>query len=167
VYKHKFGGSDKIHSFYRNSGTAINNTFMTINVVGIYEQTTTELFILGNNSSGQAVFYLYNVPTNGLNGPYTLPAGKLLSSAQANTDFLFLGMDDGNVYGYKFSNSNTSILANVKAQKLLFNVKLNELNAAVGNKVYSYSLSTNYTLIPQGFLTAGDSLIGFEVITNK
>jgi len=167
IYKDKQGGSDKLMSFGRTTGTPQNNTFMPIKVSHVFERTTTELFILGNNGSNQAVFYLYTVNTNALVGPFSLPAGKLLSAAWVDSDYLLLAMDNGIIYGYRYSNSNATVLANVKAQKITYDTGLRELNAAVNNGMYSYSLSTNYVLTATGFATVSDSIIGFEVITNK
>jgi len=167
IYKDKTGGGDKILSFYRSSGTALNNTYMPITVLGVFERTTSELYVVGNTAAGQAVYYLYNVSTNGLVGPFSLPSGKLLSVAQADNDFLILAMNDGNIYGHRYSNGNTTVLDNTRAQKIIYNPKMKQLNAASDNKIYSYSLSTNYVLSLSGFQALSDSIIGFEVITNK
>ncbi len=167
VFKDKFGTSDKIYGFYRNSGGVVNSAFMPIVVSGIYERTDEELYVVGNNTSNQAVIYLYTPATNGLVGPFTLPTGKLLSVAQVNNDYFLLAMNDGSIYGYRFSNSNYTVLAGVTAQEIVYNTKTAELCAAVKNSVYSYSLSSNYVLTQTDLKSVSDSIIGFEVITNK
>lgn len=167
IFKDKFGGGDQLYSFFRSSGFFQFNTFMPIQVKGVFERTQDELYIVGNNGSGKGVYYLYNVLTNGLQGPFTLPAAKLLSVQQVNSDYFALAMDDGNIYGFRHSNGNTSVLANVKAQQLIFNGAMSELVAASKNTLYSYSLSTNYVLSPLGSALVADSILAFELITNK
>lgn len=167
LYHDKTGGTDKLASFVRTTGTSLNNVFMPVTVIGVFEHTQDELYVLGNNSLGQAVFYLYDASMNGLQGPFNLPPGKLLSAALADSDHLLLAMNTNMIYCYQYSNSNYTILANITAQKLFYSPKMRELDAAASNTVYSYSLSTNYTLTQTGSQTLPDSVIGFEVITNK
>lgn len=167
VFKDKFGGSDKIYTFHRSSGMVQNYNFMPIAVTGIFERTQDQLYIFGNNSSGSAVYYLYNVLTNGLQGPFTLPAAKLLSAEQVNSDYLLLGLDDGKIYGFQYSTSNMTVLTNVKAQQLIYNADLGAVFAASNNTIYSYSISTNYVLTLNAAPFVSDSIIAFEVVTNK
>lgn len=169
AYKDKFSGSDRLYSFYRNSGVGTNNVFLPYTVLGIFEYTNTQMYIFGNLSSGQAAYYLYDVIANNLSGPVVIPNGKLLSVAQVNPNYLLLALDDGKIYGYSSTGLGGSYqpLATIRAQKIIYNTKMNELNAAVKNSVYSYSLSTNYVLSLTGFQSIADSIIGFEVITNK
>jgi hypothetical protein len=167
AFKDKFGGSDKLYSFLRSSGQVHNSLFSPLQVLGIFERSTDQLFVVGNNASNQAVYYLFNVSTNGLQGPFTLPAGRLLSVQAVNTDYLALALDDGKIYGHQHSNGNSTVLANLKAQQISYHPKLGELFAASSSTLYSYSLSTNYVMTLTGSATASDSILAFEVITNK
>jgi hypothetical protein len=162
-----FANTNKLYAFYLNSGTAVNSVNTTFKIDAVYDRTDDEKYVLGNNSSNQAIIYLYNAATNGLVGPFTLPVGRLLSSAQVDPDNLLLAMDNGSIYIYRFSTGNYSSLASVKAQRLVYNAKMSELSAVVKNSVHTYSLSSNYTLIQTALKSVSDSIIGFEVITNK
>ncbi len=168
AYKDKFGGSDRLYSFYKNSGVGTNNVFVPFTVIGIFEYTNTQAYIFGN-VSGLAAYYLYDATLNSLSGPAVIPNGKLLSVAQVDPNYLLLALDDGKIYGYNCTGLGGSYLplANIKAQKLIYNPKMHELSASSKNSLYSYSLSTNYVLTLSGFQVLADSIIGFEVITNK
>lgn len=168
VFKDKTGSAgDKLYCFYRGSGFYLNSAYTPLKAIAIFEHTQNEFYVVGNNSSGQAQLYLYSVQNNAFTGPFVLPTGKLLSAVQADSDFLLLGMDNGNIYGYKYSTGNCLPLAGAKAQQLAYNNKLGEVTAAVRNNLYSYSLSTNYNLTQINMQTFTDSIIGFDVITNK
>lgn len=165
AYHDIFGGGDKIATFL-HAGVSVNNIFLPLTPVAIFEHTQDELYVLGNNSVGQGIYYLYNVTTNGFQGPFTLPTGKLYAAALVDSDYLLVSAGN-NVYGFQHSSGNSTVQASILAQKLIYNPKMRELNAAAGKLVYSYSLSTNYALIPGINYSVADSIIGFEVITNK
>lgn len=170
AYKDRSGGSDRLYCYFRNSGVGTNNAFLPTRVLGIFEYSNTQMYIFGNLSSGQAAYWIYDVTLNGLSSPFVIPNGKLLSVVQAEPNYFLLALDDGKIYGYTnttYLGGTYSVVANLRAQKLAYNAALRELTASSNTSLYSYSLSTNYALNLSSALNAGDSIIGFEVITNK
>lgn len=167
VYHDKFVPGDKLSAYFSSSGICTNSTFMPIQVLGIFQWDADHFIFAGNNSLNQAVFYFYTVSTNGLSAAYPLSTAKLLSAAMLDFDNLLLALDDGTLTRYQCSSGNATVLATLKAQKIVYNPKMQELNAAATNAVYTYSVSSNYALTLTGFTTLADSIIGFEVITNK
>ncbi len=168
IYKDKFNsGGDKIICFGKNSGIAVNSNFTPCRVRGIFEHTADEFYILGNDTANNAVLYLYTVSANIFVGPMSLPAGKLLSAAQIDSDYLVFASANGNIYGYRYSNGSALSLANVTAQKIFYHPKMLELTAACKTNLYVYSVSGNYALSQQSMQVLSDSIIGFEVVTNK
>ncbi len=167
TYTDNLGGSDKIYAFRQVDASLIWGTFMPIRVVRILKHTNTEMYVLGNNGSNQGCLYLYDAYVNGLQGPFNLPSGKLLSAVEIDTDHLLLGMSDGNIYHYQFSNGNAIPVAGQKAQLMQYVPARQELTIAAGNSVFTYSVSSNYLLSQSGQNTWTDSIIALEVITNK
>jgi len=167
IFKDKTGGGNIIIGFFRNSGVATNSTSVPLSVIGIFEKAQDELYVIGNDATNNAVLYTYNVPGNYFNGPFSLGAGKMLSAVQFDSDYLVYSSANGNIYGYRYSNGNNLVLASVTAQKIIYKSKLNELSAASRNQLFTYSLSGNYSLIQSNLQAFTDSIIGFEVITNK
>jgi len=169
VYKEKFGtAGNKIICFGKNTGIAVNSNFTPCSVLGIFEHTSDELYILGNDAGNNAVVYLYSVSANIFTGPISsFPAGKLLSAVQIDPDYLIFASASGNIYGYRYSTGTTLSLANITAQKLFYHPKMKELTAASKNALYVYSVSGNYALNQQNMQVLADSIIGFEIITNK
>ena len=168
IYKEKFNAAgDKIISFGKNTGIAQNSNLTPCNVLAVFERTGDEFYVLGNDASNNFVFYMYTVSTNLFAGPFALPGGKLLSAVQIDSDYLVYSTSNGTIYGHRYSNGTTLALASVMAQKMIYKNKLNELTAAVKNSLYVYSVSGNYTLTQQNMQLFTDSIIGFEVLTNK
>ena len=168
IYKDKFSStSDKIICYLKNGGAAVNSNYTPCNVTAIFEHTSDELYVLGNDATNNAVLYLYSVSTNVFAGPLSLPSGKLLSAVQIDPDYLALASESGTIYGYRYSNGNTLALASIKAQKLIYKAKMYELTAASKNTLYVYSVSGNYSLGLSNTHVLSDSIIGFEVVTNK
>ncbi len=168
IYKDKFGiAGNQIITFGKNNGIAINSRYTPCYIVGIFERTQDELYILGNDTNSNPVIYLYSVTGNFFTGPMSLPAGKLVSAVQIDSDYLIFAAQSGNIYGYRFSTNNAISLASINAQKISFQPKMYELTASSKNNLYTYSLSGNYNLTQVNMQVLADSIIGFEVVTNK
>ncbi|MGZ3864155.1 MAG: Ig-like domain-containing protein [Bacteroidia bacterium] len=167
VIKDKFGtGPDKIVC-YKPTGVANNDNFAPCTIVGIFEKQFDRFYILGNDAANKAVFSLYDVSANTCTPVSGLANGKMLSAVQIDPDFLIFSCSDGNIYGFRYSNNNILPMTGVVAQKLFYHPKMKELTASVKNNLYVYSVSGNYTLNQQKMQVLTDSIIGFEVITNK
>lgn len=167
VVKDKFGtGPDKIVC-YKLTGVPNNDNFTPCSIVGIFEKRFDQFYILGNDATGKSVFSLYDASANTCTPVSVLANGKMLSAVQIDPDFMIFSCDNGNVYGFRYSNSNVLPMAGVMAQKLFYQPKMTELTASVKNNLYVYSVSGNYTLTQRKMQVFADSIIGFEVITNK
>jgi hypothetical protein len=168
IFKDKFGtGPDKIISFGANTGVVQNSNIVPFKVVGIFEYMLDEFYILGNDASNNAVYSLYTASTNVCTPPTSLMNGKMLSAVQIDSDYMIFSSANGNIYGFRYSNTNILSLAGVVAQKLFYHPKMHELTASCKNNLYAYSVSGNYILTQQNMHVLADSIIGFEVITNK
>jgi hypothetical protein len=167
IYKDKTGGGDKLICFTKNTGIAFNSNFTPCSVTDVFEHTQDEFYVLGNDGSNQAVLYLYSASGNVFNGPLSLPAGTLVAAAQADSDFILFALSNGTIYGYRYSTNNTLILTSQQAQKLFYHPKLAELNVSYKNFLYTYRLSTNYSLNLVNTRALTDTIVDFEVITNK
>lgn len=169
LFKNKFGsGTDELICFGNSTGVAINNNFSPLaSVVGIFEHTSDQFYVLGNDASNNAVFSLYTVSSNVCTPMSFLIAGKMLSAVQIDSDNLVFSSSNGNIYAFKYSTSNLTPLASVTAQQLFYQSKMKELTAACKNNLYVYSVSASYMLTQQTMQAFADSIIGFEVITNK
>jgi hypothetical protein len=168
VYTDKFGtGADKIMCFNKN-GPGINGNFAPLSTIALFEHASDQFFVLGNDASNKAVLSIYSVSANISNPVTNLVNSKMLSAVQIDPDYLIFSCANGTIYGYKYSTSNLLSLATVSgAQKLFYQPKMLELTAASLNTLYVYSVSGNYVLTQQNMQVLTDSIIGFEVITNK
>ncbi|HWY37636.1 MAG TPA: Ig-like domain-containing protein [Bacteroidia bacterium] len=168
IYKDKLGtATDKIISFGKNTGIAFNSNFAPCSVVTMFPHTDDEFYVLGNNTANNVQLYLYTVSANVFAGPLSLPAGKLLSAAQIDPDYLVFSLDNANIYGYRYSTGNTLSLANIAAQKLFYHPKMYELTVAASKTLYVYPVTGSYALGTASSHIFSDSITAFEVITNK
>jgi hypothetical protein len=149
---------------------AVNTTLNTI--VAMFEKANDSLYVLGNDAGNNAVAYLL-YPSIPAFTPITLPPGKMLSATKVNNGGFIYSTATG-VYVCNGVTVNPASLLPNGAQKVSYQSGLNMLAVAnstssIMSNIKAYTVSTNsLTLINNwSLLTFGDSLIDFEVITNK
>jgi hypothetical protein len=174
VYKSKIASNpDKIVSFTGfgafNNSAALPAKFKVIAVFekGVHQDS---LYVLGNDSNNQAQMYIYQPVENTFSNPLitNINYGKMMSAVMINNEYVIFSTPSGI---YPITNENLNIaLLNTGAQKLAYQPKLNMLIAASGFNLTPYHVST-YSLTPvsviHSSINCGDSIIDFEVITNK
>ncbi|HTA63248.1 MAG TPA: hypothetical protein VK835_12360 [Bacteroidia bacterium] len=173
VFKSKIAAnSDKIvafssfGAFYNSLGLPSPN----FKVIAIFEKGTDGVCVLGNDASNQAQGYIYNI-IDGSSTPLTgLPvSGKILSAVKVNNNYMAFSTSS-NTYLYCYSTPSNNISLPFSAQKLAYQPKLNRLVAAVGFNLNSYYVGTDTLTSISGThssINCGDSIVDFEVITNK
>jgi hypothetical protein len=141
-------------------------------VLAMFEKANDSLYVLGNDASNNAVAYLL-YPSIPAFTPIPMPSGKMLSATKVNNGGFIFSTTTG-VYACNGVTVNPlPLFLPLGAQKLYYQPGLSMLTIAssssTGSSLVSYAVgsSTTFTLIPNRTLTFGDSLIDFEVITNK
>jgi hypothetical protein len=169
-------GSDNLVTF-STYGAEYNNALLPAGiakVIAILEMQNDSLYVLGNDANNQAAAYIYTFSggfsASPLGGFGSL--GKMLSAAKINGEFMIFSTTTG-VYACKEWSLNTvSILPN-SAQKVEYQAGLNVLTVASGSNLNAYSVgtttvgTTSYAPIPKLSFILSDSIVDFEVITNK
>ena len=132
--------------------------------------------MLGNDANNQAVAYVYTF-SGGAQGFSASPLagfgsfGKMLSATKINNEFILFSTATG-VYSCNGLNVNMVSLLPA-AQKISYQSKLNVLSVASGSNLNAYSVitstvgTTSFTPIAKMSKTFTDSIVDFEVITNK
>jgi len=174
VFKSKIPANnpDKIVSFTGFGASYQSTALPTINftVVAVFEKGQDSVYVLGNDANNQAQAYIYYVPSNSF--PIQLsnmPPNKMLSAVKVSSSY-FIFSTASSIYSYQYTNSNCISNLLLGAQKLAYQPKLNRLVAAAGTSLNSYYVGTS-SLTPvsgaHSSINCGDSIIDFEVITNK
>lgn len=177
VYKSKnpaANGPDKIVSF-TGFGAFYNNIPLptpNFTVVAMFEKGNDTLYVLGNDVNNHAQAYIYYVTNNNYilqlsNMPLT---DKMLSAVKISGSYFIFSTDIG-IYSYQYPTSNCIKNVSVVAQKLVYQPKLNRLTAAISTSssgaLAFYAVSTHSLTLMRWPLSFNDSIIDFEVITNK
>ena len=157
--------SDKIVS-YSNYGAVFNSLILDTvkNVVAVFEKSQDSLVVLGNNANNQARISIYNPAANHFSTYILSVNGKMLSATKVNNEYILIATTTG-IYPLIGFSLNASLSASV-AQKISYHPKLNRLTAASNTTLNSYYVTTN-SLTPISTKVLTDSIIDFEVITNK
>ncbi|HKC68784.1 MAG TPA: hypothetical protein VKG26_11180 [Bacteroidia bacterium] len=177
VYKSKIASvPDKIASFTGfgafNQSIALPAKFKAIAVFekGVHQDS---IYVLGNDTStNQAQIYIYQPVENSfsltsltVSGNY----GKMQSAVMVNNEYVLFSTPLG-IYPVVNDNLNVALL-NLNAQKLVYQPKQNRLTVATTTGyLNSYIVGTTSLTPVLGMhqsINMGDSIIDFEVITNK
>jgi hypothetical protein len=125
--------------YYASNGLGFQQTFLSQDIVEFYTKDADNIFMFGNNN-GQGVMEIYSISSNGAWQPHAMPAAKLLSAAQVDSNTYLLGFDNNTVYIYTyFNNSLLTWLTNVKATDMIYDDVRSEVIIAEDMKVSSYS----------------------------
>ncbi|HEX7412999.1 MAG TPA: hypothetical protein VF411_03055 [Bacteroidia bacterium] len=178
--------SDKLVTFYGGSGAFYQSTPLSspncsiTNVIAVFEKQQDSLYVLGNDINNNAAVYIYSPIENSFSASslITISLGKMMSAVKVNNECIIFSTNSG-VYSCNGLTVNTVSLLSAGAQKLNYQSKLNMLTVAISSATtcsltgYAVYTSTSSVAplwtwpISHRVLTFGDSLIDFEVITNK
>ncbi len=189
AFKSKVSGTfDNLTTFYL-SGASISNINFPLNfkVVAIFEKQQDSLYVFGNDTStNTAAAYI----VSSLSSPQTqplfspplsnMPASALLSAVKVTNESIFFSTSTG-VYVCNGLSVIPSPLLPIGAQKLSYQPNINNISVLTvasstssSNSIAAYAVgsttisATSFSLTPIKTISLGnDSLIDFEVITNK
>lgn len=174
AFRNTFGSpNDQLVMFHLSSGgLSFNNITLAGNsnlnsIVAVFEKSQDSLYVLGNDITNNAVVYIYSVMGNSFSAIAT-GSGKMLSAVKVNNEYIIFSTTTGVYPCNGLTVSPISLLPNA-AQKLCYQPKLNMLMVATSTNVIGYTVgSTTLSVISNRTINfTGDSLIDFEVITNK
>ena len=182
AFKNTNGTPDQLVAFNLSSGSTFQHFQLVINtalksVVAIFEKAQDSLYVLGNDTNNNAVVYIYSPVENRISA-YSFAGtglGKMLSATKINNEYVLFSTATG---VYSCIGLSLNIVPGFSgAQKLVYQPGLNLLtvgNSGSGSSsLTGYALITNtlsvttFSAITNRTLNFGDSLIDFEVITNK
>ena len=175
VYKSKFSANkpDEIVSFTGFGAFNQSKVLPTTNftVVAMFEKGNDSVYVFGNDSHNQAKGYIYYVPGNTFVDSLQniLPNTTMLSAVKVSSNYALFSTALG-IYPVNGRNVNPKLPGSVGAQKLAYQPKLNRLLAAVGFNLNSYYVGTTSLTPVSGIhssINCGDTIVDFEVITNK
>ena len=160
-------GLDKIVSF-TGFGASFNSTpIPNFTVVALFEKGNDSVYVFGNDASNHVQAYIYYTPNNSFSSALGgLPTDNILSAVKVNGNYIIFS-SSSQIYSYQYLNYLPYL--SVGAQKLAYQSKLNRLVAATGTSLNSYYVGTSsLTPVPNAItINCGDSILDFEVITNK
>lgn len=158
------GPSRKLVMYNGSTGTGMQETLLTGEVVGLFEKDASNIYVVSNTGS-QGKLQIYDVTANGLWEPITLPAGKVLDAAAVDNNTLLISMDNGTVYKFTYSPLGLlTTLSGVTAHHLRFDPLQSEIITSTQNqlRVFDYGTGT-----PEQTVAVADSIAGFEVWYNR
>lgn len=154
----------KIVLYHANNGTMFQEALLYQEAIELFTKDANSVFIFGNNGS-QGMMQIYEVSTNGIWTPHTLPAGRLLSVTQINGKEYLLGHENNIVYKYTYANNSlTPWLENVRATHLKYDEVTNEVVIADANRISRYSYANAVLL---GTALHSDNISEVEILHNK
>jgi hypothetical protein len=126
---------------YNTTGSAIQESPLSVNAVAMFEKDPLIVYVLGN-SGAQGHLLVYDFTSNGTWEPVSLPAGTVTCATQVDSNTLLIAMSDGNIY--RFTYSPVGILtwaSGINPSVLRYDDVNAEIYSAEGSnvKVYSYN----------------------------
>jgi hypothetical protein len=172
VYKSKnTTNPDKIVSFTGYGAFFNSSTLPTTNfkVVAMFENGQDSVYVFGNDANNNPQVYIYYANTNSFSNAFSgSPAGSMLSAVKISSGYVLFSTTSG-VYSSSSTSINPTPLIPTGAQKLVYQPKLNRLTVAAGLNLKSYSVGTGSltAIFNPTLISYTDSIVDFEVITNK
>jgi hypothetical protein len=136
---------DKYLVTYFSTGFGEQQIALTQNVVAFSALDISNVFVFGNDFSGQGVIQLFNQINNNLWNPYpySLPAGAILSVAQIDAITYLIGHSNGTIYKYNYQiGSLTPYLTGYTAVQLKYDDVNNEVVVVEANRVTTFDYPT-------------------------
>lgn len=148
------GQQASVMLYYRESGALLQSVPASMNTLAFYSKDQNNIFVFGNDFSGQAQIRIYDMEANGLWEPYNLTSGTINSVAQIDNNTYLIGTND-RILKYTYNPSGainwlndtdiTGVYLEPSTQRVLTTTSDNKI------KVYSY---------PQATLLAETSITG-------
>ncbi len=158
----------KLVVFDLSSGSAVKELSVNFTTLGVFEKSNDEVYILGNDNTGQGVVYVYTISTTSLYSPVSLSSGKIISACKIDSDILLIAMDDGNIYEYQYSTNNLISIDNgVLVTRMRYSENENYVYIASDVQLRTCQLLSNFTLHTVHTYNHSDTIRDFQVIFNK
>lgn len=157
--REKITGAKILVTFFEN-GSPQQQCSLAQDVIAFCEKDDFNIFIFGNNSSGQGVLQLFDRINNFIWNPYpsALPVGAILSAVKIDNDTYLIGHSNGTIYKYQFASSSiTPYLTGYTAVKLKYDFINNEVYVAEDFRITSFDYSS---------AVLNNSVISAEAITD-
>jgi hypothetical protein len=185
AFKNKAGAGnfDNLTTFHNCSGGAFISSInfpLNFKAVAIFEKQQDSLYVFGNDTStNTAALYIYQ-PMENLFSPSSLissGSGKMLSAVKVTNQCIIFSTNTGIYVCNGLSINPAPSPLSSGAQKLSYQTNINNINVLTvgsGSSIAAYAVGSttvsvttfSFTLIKTLSL-GNDSLIDFEVITNK
>lgn len=134
-------------------------------LLAMFKQDNDDIFIAGNQSTGQPYLLQYKFSTNSFYSPVTLPSSKLLAATQVDANTYLLAIANQTIYQYTWNpNGIMPYLNGVTASHLRYDAVNNVLLAACGSSVNQYNY-TNSMLMYSCPLP--DSVLDIQILYNR
>ncbi|MFL5751846.1 MAG: hypothetical protein ACJ76F_00445 [Bacteroidia bacterium] len=167
AYMQSRSSSNKKLVVFNAYGAAAMESPITFKPLGIFERSTTDAYVVGNDNSNQAQLTIFNVNAGGLQSPLNLPSGSLLSACKVDSNTLLIGHSDGNIYKYQYSSNNLiAIQSGITANRMKYDSGENLVYISSAKQFNAYALGS-FSLSPVKTFTHSDTIRDFHVIYNK
>lgn len=132
----------KLVVYYAANGTGKQETsLLNQDVTAFYSKDADNVFVFGNNGS-QGVIEVYSMSGNGFWAPHTLPAGRLLSVAQVDSNTYLIGHENNIVYKFQYLPlSLTPFINGVQANAITYDPVMDQVIIGDNNylRLYNYA----------------------------
>lgn len=150
---------------YLPTGTPIQEQLLAQDVVVMYKKESTKAFVFGNNTSQQGVMEIYDISGNSFWSPHTLPAAKLLSVEQVDSNVYLIGMDNNTIYKYSYHNNTLVIfVSGIKPNCIRYNEADDEVIVADDTRVQSYAYPSGSL---KNSVTLADTIYNIHLLYNR
>lgn len=132
-------GTNRVLSVFDKAtgGGAVQQTTLTAVPLKMFPRDNSSIYIAANNGN-QAKLLIYDFSMNGTWEPVSLPAGRLLSATQVDSNTLLLAMDNGNIYKFTYNPVGAVVWATRSAQQVRYDPAGNTVITAEGVNVRQY-----------------------------
>ncbi len=150
---------------YLSTGVAIQQQSLAQDVVAMFKRTNNETFVFGNDATNHSAMEIYDISGNSFWSPHAMPANKLLSVEQVDTNTYILGFDNNTIYKYTYhNNSLLSYLTGVKPVCMRYNEVDNEMIIADDTKVWCYDFPS---VTFKNSASLSDSIRSIQLLYNR
>ncbi len=160
-------GSRKLVVFDLNSGTALKETNVNFNTLGIFEKSPTEAYVLGNDDNNIGRVFVLTIASGSMYEPINLNSAKILSCCITNSNTLLISMSDNEIYGYDYAGNNLiSVLSGFQASRIRYSTSESRVYISGGKQLKACQLN-NLTLSPLKTYNLNDTIRDFQLLYNK
>lgn len=164
--KEKISSTKKLITCLANTGLAIREKQIQGDVVEFINKSISEVVLFSNNN-GQGEMSVFNILSNSLFSPHTIPVGEILSALQIDADNFLIGHANGTIYRYEYSNSSlTTLMTGVMPYKMTYDVINNQLIVAEAKTIQLFNYSPALTTL-DNTVALTDSILNVHVLFNK